>query len=112
MEEAATHKLYNVCTGISSNPKYEPRVTPGKGEYGKREQEPEQKATDQIYSDFGGEYPTQSELIKELENTQKRNYGRKGEDNKQEDKTRDKEDSSKIPHREDIDDICEKLKNL
>ena len=54
----------------------------------------------------------QSELIKELENTQKRNFGRKGEDNKQEDKTRDKEDSSKIPHREDIDDICEKLKNL
>jgi hypothetical protein len=108
MDEAATHKLYNVCAGISSSPKYEPRATPGKGEYGKREQEPEQKATDQIYSDFGEEYPTQSELIKELENTQKRNYGRKGEDNKQEDKTRDKEDNSKIPHREDIDDICEK----
>jgi hypothetical protein len=78
MDEAATHKLYNVCTGISSSPKYEPRVTPGKGEYGKREQEPEQKATDQIYSDFGEEYPTQSELIKELENTQKRNMVEKG----------------------------------
>jgi hypothetical protein len=111
MDDASTHKLYNVCTGISSNPRYEPKVTPGKGEYGRREQETEQKTAESPYSDYGEDYPAQSELIKELENTQKRNYGRQG-DNKQEEKTRDKEDSGKIPHREDIDDICEKLKNL
>ncbi len=58
MDKAATHKLYNVCAGISSSPKYETRVTPGKGEYGKREQEPEQKATDQIYSDFRRRVPS------------------------------------------------------
>jgi len=67
MDDASTHKLYNVCTGISSNPKYEPRATPGKGEYGRREQEAEQKTTESTSSDYGEEYPAQSELIKELE---------------------------------------------
>jgi hypothetical protein len=108
---ASTHKLYNVCTGVSSNPKYEPRAIPGKGEYGRREQETETKATESSYCDYGEEYPTKSELIKEIESTRKQSYG-KARDNQQEETQRDKEESTKIPRREDIDDICEKLKNL
>jgi hypothetical protein len=67
-DEAALHKLYNVCIGIESKPQSKPYYEPGKG--GKPRTEEEQETETEIktpdYSDYLGDYPSTTELTKEL----------------------------------------------
>ena len=67
-DEAALHKLYNVCIGIDSKPQSKPYYEPGKG--GKPRTEEEQDRETEIkspdYSDYLGDYPSTTELTKEI----------------------------------------------
>jgi len=66
--EAALQKLYNVSIGIESRPQSKPFYEPGKGGKSRSEEEtekePEAEAID--FSDFLGDYPSTSELTKEI----------------------------------------------
>jgi hypothetical protein len=68
VNEAALQKLYNVSIGIESRPQSKPFYEPGKGGKSRSEEETEKEPeTETIdFSDFLGDYPSTSELTKEI----------------------------------------------
>jgi hypothetical protein len=67
-DEAALHKLYNMCIGIESKPQSKPYYDPGKGGKPRTEEEQERETEIQApdYSDYLGDYPSTTELTQEI----------------------------------------------
>jgi hypothetical protein len=63
------------------------------------------------YYDYGEKYPTKEELIHKLTRSVHRSKERTKEDAQSRDRQRE-EEKRIIPHREEIEEICEKLQNL
>jgi hypothetical protein len=109
-DETATHKLYNVCAGISSKPKFEPKTIPGQGEYVRTEYTDDPEADKTSYYNYGENYPTKEELIRELKILNRTKEEPQGEAVSTD---RQKQEGKLTgPHRAEIEEICEKLQNL